>query len=257
MMSGYSDFPAVDAEFALDWPRLQRMEPALHELAGRVARLEGAERRVRPDDHFAPAPAPRPSRLCRRRGAWSYSLVEFHEQVGWDRGIPRPAGRRPSLRPGHRYLMTGNSVVSRFDLGRQFGDPIPGVQVFRGSNGSTSSQSIRRLHWRLCGYVISRAAELSRCGRRSDVVILSGAAYIVWAEAHNLHVPRCRYRSRTALDARTGADIRDRTRARPRRLCQCSARGRQGSSDSYFPSTDFDEERKELPSGAVCPAASL
>jgi hypothetical protein len=88
-------------------------------------------------------------------------------------------------------MMTGNSGASDLIAGDSFGDPIPqGVQVLSGFQrvdviaiDPASPSATLRLRYKPSSRVISGVAV------DPISLILSGAAYIVWAEAHNPHVP--------------------------------------------------------------------
>jgi hypothetical protein len=190
MMSGYNDYPALDAEFAsvgpaynawnlryMNWLDESRVWKAPTGAYDQTITLRPIPRRDLPGYLAAEAP-----------GGF---LVEFREQAGWDRGIPRPAVLVHRFDQGHSYLMTGNSGASDLIAGDSFGDPLSqSIQVLSGFQrvdviaiDPASPSATLRLRYKPSSRVISGVAV------DPISLILSGAAYLVWAEAHNPHVP--------------------------------------------------------------------
>jgi hypothetical protein len=204
MMSGYNNYPAIDGEFTsigpaydawnlryMNWLDESRVWKAPTGEYDQTITLRPIARRDLPGHLAAEAP-----------GGF---LVEFREQVGWDRGIPRPAVLVHSFDQGHSYLMSGNSGVPDLIAGQSFGDPVP-QDVLSGFQrvdvvaiDPASPSATLRLRHRPSSRVVSGVAV------DPISLILSGPAYLVWAEAHNPHVPdvadlAAALRSMTALE---------------------------------------------------------
>jgi hypothetical protein len=118
-------------------------------------------------------------------------LVEFREMAGWDAGIPRPVVLVHRFDDGHSYLMNGNSGTPELVVGDSFGDPLPqGVQsAFTGYNrvdvisiDPQSESATIRLRYQPAKHISGAAVDPMS-------LILSEAAYLIWAEAHHPHVP--------------------------------------------------------------------
>jgi hypothetical protein len=120
-------------------------------------------------------------------------LAEFRLQQGWDGAIPRPAVLIHRFDDDHSYLMIGNSGVSDLIAGDSFGDPVPvGPQVILSSSfGRVDVLSIdaaaETATLRIRHHV---AHEISGQAVDPMYLILSGEAYLIWAEQHNPHVPK-------------------------------------------------------------------
>lgn len=190
MMSGYNNYPALDPEFKsvgpaynawnlrfMTWLDESRVWTAPSGAYDQTITLRPIPRRDLPGYLVAEAP-----------GGY---LVEFREQAEWDRGIPRPAVLVHRFDQGHSYLMSGNSGAPDLVAGDSFGDPIPKeVDVFSGFQridvlaiDPASPSATLRLRYKPSSRLVSAVAVDPMS------LILSGAAYVVWAEAHNPHVP--------------------------------------------------------------------
>jgi hypothetical protein len=118
-------------------------------------------------------------------------LFEFREQAGWDGAVPRPAVLVHSFYQGHSYLMTGNLGAPDLIAGDSFGAPIPqGVPTLWGFQrvdviaiDPASPSATLRIRYKPG----SKATSVAAVDPIS--LILSGGAYIAWAEGHNPHVP--------------------------------------------------------------------
>jgi hypothetical protein len=118
-------------------------------------------------------------------------LVEFREEGGWDAGIPRPAVLVHRFEGGQSYLMKGNSAVPDLTAGDSFGDKIPqGVfAAFQGYNrvdvisiDTHAPSATIRLRYHETKHINGQAID-------PMALILSNAAYVIWAEANHPHVP--------------------------------------------------------------------
>jgi hypothetical protein len=190
MMSGFSDYPTPDPEFA-------SIGPAYNAWNMRYMKWLDESRVWKPgnggyDEMVTLRPLPRHELkghlAAEVPGGF---LVEFREKAGWDAGIPRPAVLVHRFDGGQSYLMVGNSGVPDLVAGDSFGDPIPqGVEAaFKGyqrvdviSIDPQAPSAKVRLRYHQAKYVSAVAVDPMS-------LILSETAYLIWAEMHHPHVP--------------------------------------------------------------------
>ena len=118
-------------------------------------------------------------------------LVEFRVKEGWDGGIPQPCVLVHYFSDGNSYLMPGNGGKEALLAGDSFGDPDSGGQV---TNPFASYNRVDVLSID----VNNREATLRMRHRPAKSIpvaidpmrlVLSDAAYAIWAEAKHPHVP--------------------------------------------------------------------
>ena len=118
-------------------------------------------------------------------------VVEFRVKEGWDGGIPQACVLVHYFSDGHSYLMPGNGGKESLLAGDSFGDPDSGGKV---TNPFASYNRVDVLSID----VNNREATLRMRHRPAKSIpvaidpmrlVLSDAAYAIWAEAKHPHVP--------------------------------------------------------------------
>jgi hypothetical protein len=190
MMSGYNDYAALDGEFASIGPAYNAWNLRYMKWLDESRVWKG------PDGAYDQTITLRPITRRDLQGFLAVEmpgglLFEFREQAGWDGAIPRPAVLVHSFDQGHSYLMTGNLGAPDLIAGDSYGAPIPqGVPTLSGFQrvdviaiDPAAPSATLRIRYKPG----SKATSVAAVDPIS--LILSGAAYIAWAEGHNPHVP--------------------------------------------------------------------
>jgi hypothetical protein len=118
-------------------------------------------------------------------------LLEFRIKEGWDAGIPQACVLVHYFSDGHSYLMPGNGNKEALLTGDSFGDPDPvdkGLNLFS-SYSRVDVVAIDTHHREATLRLRYRAARQIPVAIDPMRLILSDAAYTIWAEAKHPHVP--------------------------------------------------------------------
>lgn len=119
-------------------------------------------------------------------------LIEFRVKKGWDAGIPRPAILVHRYDGVRSYLMRDNAGSLDLIAGDSFGDADPGTSPI------SPFSSFKRVDVLSIDAIAEEATLRIRChlplklaltGEAVDpmYLILSGNAYLIWAEQHHPH----------------------------------------------------------------------
>jgi hypothetical protein len=190
MMSGFSDYPTTDSEFTSIGPAYNAWNMRYMEWLDESRVWKAASGAYDQTITLRPLPRHELKGYLAAEVPGGF-LVEFREMAGWDKGIPRPAVLVHRFESGQSYLMIGNSGAPDLVAGDSFGDPIPqGVQsAFSGyqrvdviSIDPQAPSATLRLRYQPRQHIWAAAVDPMS-------LILSDAAYLIWAEMHNPHVP--------------------------------------------------------------------
>src|SRR5947209_7306866 len=118
-------------------------------------------------------------------------LLEFRVKEGWDGGIPQACVLAHYLSDGHSYLMPGNGGKEALLAGDSFGNPDPVDKVPNpfASYSRVDVLSIDPNKHEATLRLRSRPAKAIPVAIDPMRLILSDAAYAIWAEAKHPHVP--------------------------------------------------------------------